>query len=511
MSSKAATKKKKLSIPRSITISQQWQHILFYGSAVLLLLIGLVMRLYHLDAPFDRDTYDEGVYWQTLRAMSAGHPLYKETFYSQTPFFILSVFPSYVLFGHSLWAARFGIVLISLLGLVGVFLIGRALAGRMGALVALFLLVTDQRYLAQSQTLQADVPCVAFAALAVGLALMWWEEPTGRRAYWYTIGCGISLALSLMSKLLTVGAVVPIGLLLLTFSWLQIRKKGPVKPKPFRPILFGLLACAATCLLLILPFLGSWPQFWDSVVSFHVVAGDALKQEHSKNFGAIRSLLTGFLTFPALIGAVIACLRKDWRVLPLIAWTLATIYVLWQQVPLFPHHYVAITVPLISLAVIGLAPAKWVLDLKQWQSALQITMAAMLVLVTLTAATNARPIRGYYKMQHGISRQDQQVINDLQRYTQRGQNVISDAQFLVALAGRDTPPDLVDTSSVRLTSHYLTTEMLQKEASKTEVKAVLFYTGRLILDKDSAFHTWVKQHYRLVKSYGQNKELWVKI
>src|SRR5690348_1154249 len=62
-----------------------------------LLVAALLMRLYTLHAPFDRDSYDEGVYWQSLRAMSAGHALYRDIFYSQPPFFLLSIYPFYAL------------------------------------------------------------------------------------------------------------------------------------------------------------------------------------------------------------------------------------------------------------------------------------------------------------------------------------------------------------------------------------------------------------------------------
>src|ERR1700731_1865465 len=86
-----------------------WQTILFWAAIVALFAIAIAMRLYQLGLPFDRDSYDEGVYWQSLRAMGAGHTLYGDIFYSQPPFFLLSTFPGYVLFGSTLWAARLGI------------------------------------------------------------------------------------------------------------------------------------------------------------------------------------------------------------------------------------------------------------------------------------------------------------------------------------------------------------------------------------------------------------------
>src|SRR5436305_659916 len=87
-------------------------------SVSILIVIAIGMRLYHLDFPFDRDGYDEGVYWQTLRSISTGNTLYQQIFYSQPPFFMLSTIPGYILFGSSIWSARLGIALVSLLGLL---------------------------------------------------------------------------------------------------------------------------------------------------------------------------------------------------------------------------------------------------------------------------------------------------------------------------------------------------------------------------------------------------------
>src|SRR5438105_4198656 len=59
-----------------------WQAILFWGIVIALFAAAIAMRLYQLGLPFDRDSYDEGVYWQSLRAMGGGHTLYQEIFYS---------------------------------------------------------------------------------------------------------------------------------------------------------------------------------------------------------------------------------------------------------------------------------------------------------------------------------------------------------------------------------------------------------------------------------------------
>src|SRR5437588_5159399 len=88
--------------------STRQQTILFWGVLVALLAIAFGMRLYGLGLPFDRDGYDEGVYWQTLLSIRAGYTLYQQIFYSQPPFFMYSTYPFYILFGGTLWSARRG-------------------------------------------------------------------------------------------------------------------------------------------------------------------------------------------------------------------------------------------------------------------------------------------------------------------------------------------------------------------------------------------------------------------
>ncbi|HKV59191.1 MAG TPA: glycosyltransferase family 39 protein, partial [Ktedonobacteraceae bacterium] len=216
----SATKKALTGAQKEQARRPDGQTLLFWTAIVILFAVAIAMRLYHLGLPFDRDSYDEGVYWQSLRAMGAGHALYGDIFYSQPPFFLLSTYPVYALFGASLWSARLGIAVISLFGLVGAFLMGKALSGRLGALAALLLAVVDPLFLAQSQTIQAEASSVAFSFLAMGLVLYWWKYPLGRRGLLLAILTGVTVALSIMSKLLGVALLVPVALLMAARLWL---------------------------------------------------------------------------------------------------------------------------------------------------------------------------------------------------------------------------------------------------------------------------------------------------
>jgi 4-amino-4-deoxy-L-arabinose transferase-like glycosyltransferase len=492
-----------------------WQNILFGLATLVLFAIGIWMRMHKLDLPFDRDGYDEGVYWQSLRAMSGGHALYQQIFYSQPPFFLFSVFPTFMLLGQTLSAVRLGIALVSLFGLVGAFLLGKAVSGRVGAIAALLLLMMNLLYLRESQTIQAEAPSAALSLLAVGLIYLWWERPDDAASLCLAILSAITLALGILSKLLAVSALVPVAFLMLARIW-QIWQQAPEKRLRYaRSLIAGTLAFVITFALLILPFVGSFQQLWHDAVTFHTTAGSVFQASQSGNLALIGQMLISLTSLAALYGTTVAFLRRDWRVLPLLAWFLATALILWRQTPLLSHHLVALVPPLVGLAATGIGPLPDIsIDIKNGIHTRTILPLIGLLLILIASIQGGSDILQYYHVQQNtsaaVSKQQDKIIKDLQAATQPDQLVVTDAQFITALANRNTPPDLVDTSSVRITTGYVTFQQLVQATEQPQVRAVLFYTGRLA-HEIPAFHTWVSQHFHLLKRYSSGKELWVKL
>jgi hypothetical protein len=502
---------------------RDWQSILFWVVIGLLFAIAIAMRLYQLGLPFDRDSYDEGVYWQSLRAMAAGHALYSDIFYSQPPLFLLSTYPIYALFGASLWSARLGIALVSLFGLVGAFLLGKALSGRVGAIAALLLAVVDPLFLAQSQTIQAEASSVAFSFLAMGLALYWFKYPTGKRGLLLAILTGITVALSIMCKLLGAALLVPAVLLMLARLWWGVEgESGEEVSRPYISIIAGILAFAVTMLILTLPFFGSFQAFWSDVVTFHTAAGSALgsnpQMSQSGNTAKLAIALATLLTLAALYGCVVALARRDWRVLPLLGWFLVTAFLLWRQVPLFPHHFVSLTPPLVALAVMGMAGLETdgrISVRASTSRAITVLTWIAVLLICVTAIADTRTDLLYYKNAaargvDGLAQLEARVAADLDRAITPDQQVITDAQFIADLASRNTPPALVDTSMVRITTGSVTLSQLESLTIEPQVHAVLFFTGRFGLPDVAAFHAWVAQRFHLLHNYGGGRELWVR-
>jgi 4-amino-4-deoxy-L-arabinose transferase-like glycosyltransferase len=386
------------------------------------------------------------------------------------------------------------------------------------------LLLADPFYLLQSQRLQAEAPSAALSLLAVSLAYLWWERPDGILGLCLAALSGIVLSLCILSKLLGVVTLIPIGLLMLVRLWSIWRKPPEIRLASARSVIAGILAFILTTALFLLPFAGSFTQLFHGVVTFHTSAGSlsVYRKTQPQNILLMQHLLTSITAFTALYSTIVALVRRDWRVLPLLAWLGTTVLMLWLQTPLFHHHLVALIPPLVSLAIMGISPIRWNKErtaslIGKWTSSLVNVATAITIIVLLFVSyTNGGEEQTYYRssLAQAASKavqQDARAAQDLQNEIAPGQLVITDAQFVAGLANRNTPPSLVDTSLVRILTGNVTAEQLIQEASQPQVHAVLFYTYRLDIKPIADFHTWVTQHFRLVHHYGSGQELWIKV
>jgi 4-amino-4-deoxy-L-arabinose transferase-like glycosyltransferase len=478
--------------------------------------VAILMRAYGLNGRFDYDGYDEGVYWQTLRAMSHGYHLYKDIFCSQPPAFPLSIYPFYILFGSTILAARIGVAGISLLGLVGAYLLGRALAGRLGGVAALVLVVAAPSYLRASQTLQAEGPSTAFLLLATGAAFTWREHSTGLKGLALAALCGGALLLGILSKLLDVTATVLVVALIIERLWLIRQQAGSRVGMILWPIAGAAIATTIAGVIILAPFLRTLPSFVQQIMTFHFAARKLATAWWTNNAHAMLqfTLANSALIAAALIGLAVAISRRDRRVIPIIAWFAATCVILLVQAPLFARHIIVLVPPLIAIAVLGVSVPSSAQHGRRinWiprQSGNLLTSLCIFIAVISGALSESTY---YHALAIRAKSNDAQlgarIADDMQRATAPGQWVITDAQFIAGLADGDTPPWLVDTSSVRIDSGYLTVRELIKAASDARVHVVLFATGRLSSAPLTRFRSWVAQHYQPYGEYGAGIELW---
>lgn len=461
--------------------------------------------------------YDEGVYWESLRAMANGHPLFGSVFSSQPPLFLLSVYPFYMIFGQSLSAARLALVFFSLVGIAGMYVAGRALGHRNIGAVACVLLALDPLYQHSAHTLQAELPSIALQIWAVTCAALALRA-SGRRRDWLVVGAGVLLGGALLMKLFAIVALVPVALYLSAppiRRWLDF--DGKLRQPPGTTVLDGVLEIArpiglmvaglfVAVALVLLPFVNQLGVVYDQAVRFHLTAADVHSLSLGRNLRLIaKTLFNAPVIYTALLSAVVIVWRRMWVAAPLIVWTLADVVTLVRQQPLLQHHVVLLSPALVLIAGCG-AYAAW----QTFTAAQGKRLAQAITIIALVVAGVTGLVINWQNNARANTPEPTRSLRmalALQGVSAPDEIVLADDQHVAALANRDVPPQFVDTSAVRITSGYLTSAQLEDYITRNRVHVILFASGRFNLLP--GFHAWVAQRYTQVAAFDHGGALYL--
>jgi 4-amino-4-deoxy-L-arabinose transferase-like glycosyltransferase len=405
---------------------------------------------------------DEGVYWQSLRAIHAGHGLFGSVYSSQPPGFLVLMAPIAGLVSHSIVPARLEVLAISIIGyLAATALVWRRL-GSAGALLTFTLLAVDPLIVRASVTLQADGPSTALGLVAVCLA----DASNGvrrRNRNALAVLAGATLALAVLVKLFAVVFAVPIAVMLVDAARHRLGRRQ-LAEQVGGAALGALVVTAA----LVLPFVGVWREMWNQVVAGHLT-----------NVAQIEAALGGISARDVLheapllglgvLGLAAAARLRRRDAIVLCALALPPVAFLLIQRPEFPHHLVLAALPLAVCA----APLAAAMS-RSWSSVRLVGMgaasAAVAAMLSISISDTPPSLR--------LTRDTAAAID---RVVPAADLVITDDQFTAALAARSTPAQLVDTSTVRILGGLLDAATVERIATSDDVKAIIFANQRLTL------------------------------
>ena len=479
--------------------------------ATVIVILGVALRLRGLGLA--NAGYDEGVYLQTLMALASGHGLYRDIFYSQPPAFILGVYPFFVAFGQDLWAARFGVVVLSLAALPAAAIVGRCVGGRIAALAALALIAFDPFLLAQSKALDAEAPQAAFSLVAVALVMEWHRRWNGRAVSSLAFLAGAAATWSTLCKLFGVATFVPLLIVVADAASHRERRSAVAVSA-----LWAALGIIATLAAFLLPYRGAVEPMWRDVVQFHIAARPVFEETPADHIADIASALAQLpVSYAALFGAAVGIAQRAAAGPVLIGWLVVMLALLVEQTPLFDHHLVILVAPLVAIVTLGFLPnrpgPRKISLLQQGKVLLLATGLVSIVAAVDLAAVAVSTLNAQDRMR-AISERNRAIADGIARAIPADGLIITDCQYLAALAGRRTPADLVDTSLVRIRSGYLTVAQLVAAAARPDVRMVLYCRGRLDQPELSGFHLWLPQHFRLLPGFSGAsspvRQIWVR-
>ena len=472
--------------------------------------VAAVLGTIGLDARIDQGAYDEGVYWQTLRAIDRGYALYSQVFDSQPPLFPLALYPIYHLLGGTLAAARLALAIFWLVGLAGAYASGRLLAGRTGGLIALLLGASAPISLIVSRHIEAEGPGTAMLFLALSCALGWWRDRGGRAGLVAIGTAGACVTVGVLLKLLDVSGYALLVLMLGSAFAVAARRREPLWPVIRSAAVAGIVSCV-TALVILMPFEPAWPALYHQVVQFHFDARIAFPLDLRANADLLEQQFlvpNAKLGTLALVGLLVGIWLRDVRAFFMGAWLLVSVILLLQQTPLFDRHALILLPPLIGLALLAAVPCRAVAGKLAWG---RLALAMVAAISALGWIEQERYLSVESQISDNTTQTIAGIVADIDDHVQRGRWIITDLQIAAGIADRDTPPGLVDTSKVRITSGFLDADTLCAAAADSRVAAVLPASGRLSLPVVDGFQACLKEHFVLFRTYGSSgAALWLR-
>lgn len=443
-------------------------------------------------------SFDEGIRSEQLFLMAAGYRPFQEVFASQGPLLLDLLFPFYQLFGQSLEAIRLGVVLLSLVALVGGGWVARMLGGPIAAIATLAILGVSPAVLESSRLALAEMPSLAPSIWSLGAGLRY--QQTGRRRW--LAASAILLALGLLIKPMVIPAAVAVGLALV-----------------LRPVIRLSDLVTFTAIVVIVPsivigLLGPG-QVFEDLGAYRGGAARALGRDAAENWRLVTAMLArerlGFLALAALgaVGAVVS-LRKT---LPLLIWPIAVLVLCLLYDDLSDKHIVYLIYPLGVLGGLGLGVAVHA----AWRSpglarpfALGLALLG-LVSVGLYLANLERMWRAdrfiLYEAEAVAERRrdigaELEMSEIIGRVTDPGEFVLTDNPNAAFRARRPVPPRLVDTSGTRVDAGSLTDARAMEAVQQYRPKVIITWSGRL--GRLDGFTRWLQRDYRIVRTYSDN-------
>jgi 4-amino-4-deoxy-L-arabinose transferase-like glycosyltransferase len=471
------------------------------GLCLLFLLDYGAFISFDLDKPYSQD-WDEGLYLCSARMAQSGYPYFTYIFNSQAPLFLEILTHAFRLLGDSVVVGRSTIVFFSLVCLIGVAWIAWRVACPLAAPLAMVVQGLSSAYFRQSTIVEAEIVALSFALLAIGMLL----SAEGKRGPYMLVGAGFIFCAGALCKLYVVPMILPIILLLMSDSapedmrFARARKWRLLRQASKRLFLFG-GGCAICCAFALIRW--DFASMYDQVVAIRFVAHHVYSDDGPVNIKVIMGLLVQDAVLPLLAGTGLVFLywKRTHRALWLIAWILAAGVFLNEHKPLFHRHILLLQPP---MAVSAGASILWIPSLSA-RYGRSVTWCVLGILLLVVLGVMLKQDAEVLSKKTPISQTEEEVGRLIRDNSRPSDYVVTDQQMDVFLAGRRIPPQLCDTSAVRIKTGYLT-DQTAIQASRT-ARLVIFATGRL--DQLPHYVRWVEANYRLIADLKQGTRIYL--
>lgn len=494
------------------------------GLAVAIGLFAWLVYINRSSQVFEFDP-DEGNNVIKALLVREGYSYGTEIWTDQPPLFSYLLVPAFAIFGTTMDVAR-GVVSAASAALVfGLYEALRRSVGHLGALTAAGLLVGSALYVPLSISVMIGLPSVTCLTLSALLALEAGRSGTrSRSARWTIAGAAGALAGAAVGIKLFAVPVVPV-LLGTTLLHLRAGPRPDAGPtfvaSAGRAVLRAASERGAAFVLgfVVLSFLSLAPLFmaesFSGLLETHQTAREQAKGSTDgfstlSHFVADDALLFGL----ALLGTVVALVRRTWDALPWLGWLVLAAVALLDHSPIWPHHRLLLTVPAAALAGHAFCSDLRLLvhHPKVEQAYRYAVPCVALALVALSSSQKGRlepMIEPVPWAAWTSSPADWKIFAEFSRYATHSNFVAAARPTFAFRAGRPVPPNLAVTSWKRFRVGLLSAKRVAKDVDETNPETVLF-SSRWPGSVRAAVEKKIKKTHKRVKRWRhQSTDLWV--
>jgi hypothetical protein len=449
--------------------------------------------------------------------MVRGYAPYRQVFDSQPPLWLPLIYASLRVFGESFRAGQLVMATAGLITIAAVMLIARQLGGRGASLLAATLVILSPLELQWSRTINADVPSVALAAAGIALAAGYVRH--GRRG-WLTAAATATIC-SILLKLSGIYAV-PSLILFAIARWThaqEVSRRQRLRYIALDILIIFVVFAAITVLSLLSCNLS---QVWHQAVTFHLAARRVYPSVPlDERWHTLMRLMIGERLLLAAAPLAGLCMLGGIDGVALFAWPFVTFLGLLNHFPLFDHHLIALIPALAAAIGVGAGYSRvlyvvFVRWLDVQAHSIRIfgwTACAGAGLVILGAGVRQACLEASNELafirSQALPSPDLRIAELIIEHTRPGEMIITDAQGIAFLAGRDVPPALTDTSFTRIATGYLRAQEVIDQAQQYNVRLMLLWTQRLSSMPEVV--QWAGKHFPRRVDLGPGRTLYMTV
>jgi 4-amino-4-deoxy-L-arabinose transferase-like glycosyltransferase len=432
---------------------------------------GLVWFVMPIAETFQFDS-DEGQEMVKALLYSQGFALYGEIWSDQPPLFTFLLshwFNFFGFLGDSVLSARLLVLCFATLLVWSFSQILRLCLGLIPAIIGTILLIFSINFMRLSVSIMIGLPSLALAMVTIYFLFLYAKS---NPSFYFIILSGIAFGLSLQLKMYTI-FLFP----LILFYWLQQGRDRELKSK-LRRLYPAILWCLS--FLVTFAIAGFFLNALDlqHFFQFHLTNNvkDAFPNENSFHdifMMYLQSLDYGLL---AILG-----IRKIWKSQDSLAkfsliWLILATVILLNHKPIWYHHYLLLSIPLVWLATYGIVAAIQDLQKTGWFVALKnkkirdifkfryAAIALIFSCLVLPIKLSFMVLQNQKFIQE--SRDRQEVLQHLRKYQDSTQWIFTDIPMYAAHIGLNVPPEIATLSRKRIASGEISDEFLKTLLAK---------------------------------------------